>query len=495
MLLNQTLSMTVSKNANKVFFRFLGKGTTFKEAYAYINRYSYFLQNEIQHGRKVLIFMDNCPHLAYTFFALANTLNISIFAGPGESDEDIARKIKTFQIEAIVVSDSLAQRAKEMLRNQSLFLPLITCENRRFGEYDETYRLPVGLSGTDKDIVCYFETQNSGGQPKWVGYTHKILEQACFSLKSMYRCNPNDSFFSFNAYLGHSFYFVHGLIFPLLSGCSVLISDSILPEELVASFGEARTSRLIMRANLVYDWLRNLSLQNIKIPTFRSLTLDHAVIEEPVFEMAQRDFNLKLLRTYGCTETAWATAGTSFDDPEELPRIGKVLPGVKVRVLDSHGDDLSGKSQTGTLVVSGLNVADKYYENKDDSKLAFRGNWFFTGDYVTLEEDVLTFLDRKENICQFGQKHINSKELEERINACPGVAEAAVISPNTNKKELLVIVVKKLNSDLSSQSFQEYLDGNFEDDERPNQVAFMKEIPHTDRGYIDKAKLRFQFKR
>src|SRR4051794_27602217 len=100
MLIGQKLSLTANQNSAKVAFRYLAQGTSFKEAYSYINRYSYFLQNEIGHNKKVLVYMTNCPHIAYTFFALANTRNVSVLTDPNTPDPKVADKIRELGIQA-----------------------------------------------------------------------------------------------------------------------------------------------------------------------------------------------------------------------------------------------------------------------------------------------------------------------------------------------------------------------------------------------------------
>src|SRR5690348_3825678 len=154
MLLGQKLAMTANQNSTKVAFRYLSKGTTFKEAYNYINRYSYFLQNEIQHNKRVMVYMSNCPHMAYTFFALANTKNLAVLVDPASPEPKIVDKIRDLEISIIIVSDDFVGRVKEMVKQNRLNVSVIQCETRRWGEYDETYRLPVSMSASDNDVVA-----------------------------------------------------------------------------------------------------------------------------------------------------------------------------------------------------------------------------------------------------------------------------------------------------------------------------------------------------
>ena len=307
MLLGQKLALTANQNSTKTAFRYLSKGTTYKEAYSYINRYSYFLQNEIGHNKKVLIYMSNCPHMAYTFFALTNTRNLAVFIDPKTPDPKVIDRIKELEIHAVIVSDDYVGRVKEMVKANNLMTPVIQCEARRWGEYDETYRLPVSVSASDSDVVTLFETSGMTGKPKLVPYTHTMLQQVCLALRTVYRPSSIDTFFSFQSSLAHPFYFVHGLLLPFMSGCGVLISDLTAPEEMAKELLEGKVTRVLIRALVIEEWLSGFRNLNIKIPTLRSLTPEYGQIDQRTEDIA-KEFNAKILNVYGSVETCFATA-------------------------------------------------------------------------------------------------------------------------------------------------------------------------------------------
>jgi long-chain acyl-CoA synthetase len=383
MLLGQKLATTVAQNNSKVAFRYLAKNTNYKDVYSYINRYSYFLQNEIQHGRRVLVYMSNCPHLAYTMFALANTKNVAIFADTSLPEQKITDRIKELEVNAIIVSDDYVSRARELIKNGGLNIPVITCEQRRWGEYDTTYRLPVSMSASDSDVVALFETNGTTGKPKTVAYTHAMIQQACLVLRSAYRISGVDNFFTYQASLGNPFYFIHGLMLPFLNGATVTVSDLNSAEELAKEFIDAKVTRVLLRGSVMEEWLNSFKALNLKVPTLRSLTPEYSVLSPSVQVTAKNDYNdCKILKVYGSVETCWAVAARQFEEPEPFESVGQFLPGTKTRIVDENGDDIpSGKmAQRGQLLVSGGQVASQYQNNKEATKMNMRGAWFFTGD-------------------------------------------------------------------------------------------------------------------
>jgi len=497
MLIGQKLATVVSSNSSKTLFRYLGKTTSYKDAYNYINRYSYFLQNEIQHGKKVMVYMSNCPHLAYTFFALANTKNIAIPVDPSTPDPKIVDKIKDMEIHAVIVSDDYVTRVKDLLKNNGIMIPVIQCEARRWGEYDTTYRLPVSMSASDTDVVALFDTAGTTGAPKTVPMNHTMLQQACLVLRSAYRAAAIDNFFSFNHSLSDPFYFIHGLLFPLMTGCGVVITDLVVPEELAKEMLEGKVTRVLMKAPNIEEWLNGFKNLNLKIPTLRSITPEYGPLEKRVEEFSIKEFNTKIINIYGSLETCWAVAARQFEEPEPFETVGQFLPGVKTRIIDDNGDDVpTNKVQRGQLIVSGNGVASSYYDNKEATKLRMRGAWFFTEDFVEVDKaGVVTFLDRKDNICRVVTNIVIPKHVEKKIMECPGVIRVAILGLKdaVGKTQLAAIISKKTGFDLSAADVTQFCKDHLAEHEVPRSIAFMDELPLDSHGEIDKYKLRFEF--
>lgn len=496
-LLGQKLAVSANQAASKICFRHLAKTQNYKESYSYINRFSYFLQNEIQHNKKVMIYMTNCPHIAYAFFACVNTKNTVVLMDPSAPEPQVVDTIKDLGIEVVIASDDLLSRFKELMKNNRLSLQLINCESRRWGEYDETYRLPTSITAADNDVVAYFQTSGTTGKPKWVPYTHTMIQQSALILRSIYRINNMDTFMTYGASLAHPFYFMHGLVLPLMSGASVEICDFATTfEELAKELLEAKVTRMIMRSNYIYDWLMSFKNMNLKLPLLRSITPEYGNIAAATYELALQEFNTKILNIYGSVESCWAVAGRQFEEPEPQQTVGRFLSGIKTRIVDDNGDDIPpNKQQLGQLIVSGPTLASTYFNNKEATKVNMRGQWFFTGDIVEVDKSgVVSFVDRRDNMLTVVGQWVIPKTIEEEIAKIPAVAQVAVIHTKDAQGKSIVtaVVAKKAGTELTGQDVQKQCE-NLPEKNRPQAIAFMAELPVNSRGIIDKYKLRREF--
>jgi fatty-acyl-CoA synthase len=149
----------------------------------------------------------------------------------------------------------------------------------------------------------------------------------------------------------------------------------------------------------------------------------------------------------------------------------------------------------GRLKVRGPAVAKAYY--KDDSDILDAEGFFDTGDVGTIDQyGYLNITDRSKDVIKSGGEWISSIELENLAVGHPKVAEAAVIGvrhPKWDERPLLVIVLKEGQA-ATKQELLAFLNGKIANWWMPDDVAFVKEIPHTATGKILKTALRTQFK-
>lgn len=496
MLLGQKLAMTANQNGAQGMFRYLGETTNFSDGFKFINRYSYFLQNSIMHDNKVLVYMTNCPHQAYTFFALAATKNIAIFQDPRRPEIETVDLIRDMGIKHIIISDDMVTQVDKMRKmNNLMTVQVYQCEKRRWGEYENSHRLPPGMSASDSDVVALFPTAGTSGERKWVPYTHKMIEAAVLNLRSAYRSSPADNFFSYHANLGESFHFIHGLMYPLLTGSGVTITDYEEPQILGKELRDAKVTRMIIPGNKLPQFLHDFVESGEKAPTIKTITPEWYRHSPAVLAALDSDtIKAKLLNTYGSVETCWATGMKGIES--NAPDDGELFPGVQHRVLDTYGDDVPEKApRIGQIVVKGNNVASGYYDNKAATQLNMRGGWHFTGDYVEIDKSAqFKYLERQENICVVRKNLVIPLFVEQKIEKMKHVVQAAVLMTTEGQKENLTVVIKpEPKVELTSDAVRKFIQENLLPEEQPSKIAFLKEIPMTPHGTIDKNELRFIF--
>lgn len=201
-----------------------------------------------------------------------------------------------------------------------------------------------------------------------------------------------------------------------------------------------------------------------------------------------------ILERYGMTET-----GMNISNPlhgERRPgAVGLPLPGVEARITDDEGRPLP-PGETGNIEIRGPNVFKGYWRMPEKTASEFRPDGFFiTGDLGTMSEDgYFTIVGRAKDLIISGGYNVYPKEVEDVLNALPGVAESAVIGvPHADFGEAVVAaIVLEPGADASEieDAVRAATGESLAAYKRPKKIVFTDAFPRNTMGKVQKNVLR-----
>jgi malonyl-CoA/methylmalonyl-CoA synthetase len=200
----------------------------------------------------------------------------------------------------------------------------------------------------------------------------------------------------------------------------------------------------------------------------------------------------RILDRYGMTETNMTTSNP-YDGDRRAGTVGQPLAGIEARVCDDEGVELP-HGEIGILEVRGDNVFQGYWQMPEKTQQELRPNGFFiTGDLASKSADgYVTIVGRGKDLIISGGFNIYPREVEELIDAQPGVLESAVISaPHADLGEAPVaIVVPKDGAHLETGDIDWALANNLARFKRPRHYVIAESLPRNTMGKVQKAQLR-----
>lgn len=207
--------------------------------------------------------------------------------------------------------------------------------------------------------------------------------------------------------------------------------------------------------------------------------------------------NVKLLQSYGLSETGFLTGLEDRDHVvTKLLSCGRPCPGIDLRVEDETGKEVE-VGQHGELVARGPNVMQGYWNNPQESALAFRNGKFRTGDIGYQDSDGFFYiLDRLKDMIVTGGENVYSGEVEAVIYKHPAVREVAVFGiPDPQWGELVMAcVVLKPGMALSASDLTTHCRQFLANYKIPRRIEFSDtELPKSGAGKILKRVLREQY--
>jgi len=205
----------------------------------------------------------------------------------------------------------------------------------------------------------------------------------------------------------------------------------------------------------------------------------------PLLAETHREFEGRtghgILERYGMTETNMNTSNP-YDGARKPGTVGKALYGIDVRVRE------------GMIEVKGPNVFQGYWRNEEKTRASFTADgYFITGDLGYFDEDqYLVINGRGSDLIITGGFNVYPKEIEEKIDALPGVVESAVIGlPHPDFGEAVTaVVVSQKGAALDVTAMIATLRQSLAAFKVPKAIHLVDELPRNAMGKVQKKVLR-----
>jgi crotonobetaine/carnitine-CoA ligase len=220
-------------------------------------------------------------------------------------------------------------------------------------------------------------------------------------------------------------------------------------------------------------------------------------------EFEQR-FGYPLVEIWGMTEMVRAIFDADLPRQVGTRAIGRVQPGMQVRVVNDADEDVSDGTPGEMLVRDSERTPRRdffsgYLDDETATEQAWRGGWFHTGDIVVRDADgLLHFLERRKNIIRRSGENIAAAEVEAVLQSHPWVAQAAVLAvkDEVREEEVLACIVLKSGraapagpDDALVRELFEHCDANLAYFKAPGWMWFTDEIPTTGTQKVQKHQL------
>jgi 4-hydroxybenzoate-CoA ligase len=174
---------------------------------------------------------------------------------------------------------------------------------------------------------------------------------------------------------------------------------------------------------------------------------------------------------------------------------GKPVPGYELRLVDDDGQDVP-KGEIGTLLVKGTSSAQQYWRKREKTRLTMQGEWVNTGDKYYVDDDGYYWCaGRGDDMLKVGGIWVSPVEVENCIIEHPDVLEAAVVGHLDEKgltkpKAFVVLKEGKKGSDELGKEVKQWVLDRMAKYKYPRWVEFLKELPKSSTGKIQRFKLR-----
>ena len=234
------------------------------------------------------------------------------------------------------------------------------------------------------------------------------------------------------------------------------------------------------------------------IGNIRRLSAGGAAMPIEVMQTFVDKFGAEISEGYGLSEASPVTHSNPTHDPSlrKAGSIGIPVPGTDARIVDlPTGTRTLPPGEVGELVVQGPQVMQGYWHRPEETAVALRDGWLYTGDIARMDEDGYFYIvDRKKDMIIVSGNNVYPREIEEVLYEHPDVLEAAVIGvPDPYRGEVpKAFVALREGSALTEEALLMHLRGQIAPFKLPKSVEFRKELPKSAVGKLLRRELAAQ---
>jgi long-chain acyl-CoA synthetase len=202
----------------------------------------------------------------------------------------------------------------------------------------------------------------------------------------------------------------------------------------------------------------------------------------------------KVIEGYGQTE---AGPVVSFNPQNGLRKPGSVglpLPLTDVEIVDVEvGLHPVGTGKQGEIRVKGPQLMRGYRNLPEETAVALRGGWLYTGDIGSFDEQGYLYIrDRKKDMVIVSGFNVYPREVEDVLYLHHDVREAAVVgvADDYRGERLKAVVVLAAGARWTVEALLLHCEKHLIRYKVPSLVEFVDELPKTGAGKVNKKALR-----
>ena len=523
----QMLAASARKNPHQPCTIFNETAITYQEMDRLTDRFSSALNHHgVKAGDRVGILLPNIPQFVLAYFAILKAGAVVVAINPHYKSREIEFQIKdsgiliiialtdnyslldqlraTTDLKSIILTNiseplSLDALGSHLSQSQPLALPdawLIELIARVPAD------LAPGIAIAPDDSALFQYSGGTTGTPKAAIATHRNLVANAYQMRHwLVNTYEGQETVLMAIPLFHVYGMVCGMLYAIQLGAAmVLIHDPRNIPEIMRSIQDYKAT--------VFHGVPNLFNAINGHPDAQAGRYDLTSIKAcisgsaPLMPETKARFETltggKVCEGYGLSEAPTATHCNPVLGENRTGSIGLPLPDVDCRIVSlEDGVTELPVGDIGELILRGPQVMKGYHHLPDETNIALRDGWLYTGDIARMDADGYFYLvDRKKEVIKPGGFQVWPREIEEIISSLPQVKEVGVAGVMDSQGSELVKawVVFKPGENISPEEIQEYCRQQLVSYKVPSLVEFRDELPRTTVGKILRRELVRQHK-
>jgi acyl-[acyl-carrier-protein]-phospholipid O-acyltransferase/long-chain-fatty-acid--[acyl-carrier-protein] ligase len=349
-------------------------------------------------------------------------------------------------------------------------------------------KLPASLilrkvhRGHEDENSAVLFTSGSEKEPRAVQLTHRNILSNIRSFSEVMKMFDSDIILANLPYF-HVFGLTVNLWTPLYFGMTIVsYANPIDYKKICAILREERPTVMAGTPGFFKGYLRKSTPGD-----FRSVRLLVSGADRCP-EGLRREFfekhGITLYEGYGATETS-PVISTNTPEQNKPGSVGKVLPGIRVRIENYETGRECRTGEAGRILVKGDSVMKGYLNDFEETSMRIRHGWYDTGDMGYLDQDGFLWHEgRLRRFVKIGGEMVSLVKVEDILQEIlrEDVSCSVVEIPDALKGARIVAAVTQK---VDERKILKMMSAHLPNISLPKQFVVIEELPRMGSGKID----------
>ncbi len=285
----------------------------------------------------------------------------------------------------------------------------------------------------------------------------------------------------------------------LMRGGTVHMLRGFDPEAVLRTIERERINFTLFVPTMIYVLLDHPALDRTDLTSLELLLYGASAMAPSRLVEGIERIGPVFSQLYGQTECYPVSVLRKKDHDPKTPELflscGFPVAACAVKILDDDDREVK-QGEAGEICVRAPHVMAEYWKRPEATAETLKNGWLHSGDIARADErGYLFILDRKKDMIVSGGFNIFPREVEDVLSQHADVAMVAVVGVPDDKwgEAVTAVVVPREGASPNADDLINLVKSRKGSAHAPKQIQFVKELPMTGVGKVDKKVLKARF--